>query len=350
MAVLIMVNPKNSGMAKQKENIDYISNPVKRKSSKVQSFAISGNYEKAVELNRYLHRKDKCKRHFKHFIVSLERERSLDKRMLGMVETQLCKVLRECGLYYMEYGFATLGAVHCNTQHMHFHIQIDTCNCITGEQWGQSKQDLVGLKEFVSQKLLQYGLEEEILCNVQEVAEEEMLLEEDMEYPFGSEDFSGTALDEVTGLVFYQCPETEEMYWNNGTTEQFNQFGNERPDERLDSQHYVQEQEICRIVDKNMEWGKHEIADKPELLAMCWSGSQHCVQGHEMCWIVDKTKEQGKREVADKPELREMCRIVDKTKPRKMREMCKIIDNTKLREMCIIVDKSKPREMCRIVD
>lgn len=288
MAVLKMVNYKNSDMAKQKENIDYISNPVKRQGSEVQSFSISGNYEKAVELNRYLHRKGKCKRYFKHFIVSLGRERPLDKRMLGVMEMKLCNVLRECGLYYIECGFSTLGAVHCNTQHMHFHIQIDTCNCFTGKQWSQSKQDLVGLKEFVSQKLLQYGLGEEVLCNVQEVAEEEMLLEEDMEYLFGNEDSSGTAPDESDGLISYQCPDTNEKDWNNGTTEQINQFGNERPDERLDSQHYVQEQGVPQIVDK--------------------------------------------------------------TKPRKLREMCEIVDNTELREMCIIVDKSKPREMCRIVD
>lgn len=285
MAIVKMINVSDAGMKKQKQTADYILNPDKRIFAEPKTIAVTSNFMKSSRFNHAMHHKEGVKRWFKQIIVSLESERPDRKEPLEEQEIKLSSVLHECEKYYMKQGFESTGAVHCNTKHLHFHFLLDTCNCRTGKQWGQSKRDLVEFKEFVRLKLLEYGLDEENVCELQEVSEEIMLLEEEMLYPFEEDDFYDDGQDEAAEQLPNQYPEINANYWNIGTLERFGQYS-------------FPGRDMCKIIDNS--------------------------QGRVMCEIIDKTR--GKV----------MCTLVDNPG---RRDVVKLIDNTKKREMCRIVDK-----------
>lgn len=95
----------------------------------------------------------------------------------------------------MEKGFQVLGYVHFNTAHPHFHFLVDTCNSLTGKQLSESAKAHKDFKIFVSSKLMQYGLNEEILMDTCMISEEEMMQDDELSVEY-LDDYSLSECDD----------------------------------------------------------------------------------------------------------------------------------------------------------
>ena len=189
-------------------------------------------------------------------------------------------------MYFMQDGFRASGWIHCNTNHPHFHLVLETCNAIDGKQFSQSKVDLAEFKSFVSSQLMFYGLNEEILTNVKDITEEQL--------------FEDEAADRINDY---------ESVFDNGE-DIFCDY-DEYDDYTLKSREH-----FFSVVNK---WN---------------NGTLEHQRGIEMVRLVDNTQK------------REMVYMVDKTQKR---EMVRLVDNTQKREMFRVIDKEPKCEMVRLI-
>lgn len=216
MAILKAINVKKAGRKKFQETLAYVSNQKKAR--------VNGNLEQADRfkkgswINRCLYGKKDKRRQFKQYVVSMAAVWPKDLPERKKYETALESVLRACEMYFMEQGFWVSAWIHCNTQHPHFHLLLETCNAFNGKQFTQSPLELDVFKEFVSTQLIEHGLGEEILTGVQEITEEELLLEDepDVEYDFTETDQDN---EEETTRYNLDSDYKGNNAWNNGTME-----------------------------------------------------------------------------------------------------------------------------------
>ena len=163
-------------------------------------------FQKRTWVNRCLHGKEDCKRQYKQMIVSLAACWDQDREHRRVQEEALETVKKEYELYFSKMGYVTCAYIHCNTQHPHFHLMLETLNVITGKQFSQSPSDLALLKTFGSAALRKAGLNEEILTSdIYEISEEDFWQSEEQE-----------AFDNDTDNN-EEYKETEKDEWNNGT-------------------------------------------------------------------------------------------------------------------------------------
>lgn len=300
MAILKMINVKEAGRKKFKTTLDYISNPQKSGKEMVKVVEKAERFEKRTWVNRRLYGMENCKRQYKQMVVSLATCWFSDPGRRKIQEEALETVKCEYELYFGKLGYETCAYVHCNTQHPHFHLLIETLNVITGKQLSQSVQDLVALKDFGSAVLRDAGLNEEILTSdIYEVSEEDFWESEEQEM-----------LQDIPEMENYDA-EAERNAWNIGT------------DGTSDSQKIQNKAEIKKQfpVDDICTPKKAKRAENPMLKTMCYKADEQ----REMCRIVQ-------------PILKEMCHMAYP----ELKEMCHTVsaeqDNKgKKKEMCVIV-------------
>ena len=286
MAVMKAINVKNSGRMEYLHTMRYVSNPEKNPMSDNRDRA--EKMEMVTYVNRRLHGKEKSKRQFKQFVVSLASVWPKDESGREQLRKKLQSVMNSAEMYFMQDGFRASGWIHCNTNHPHFHLVLETCNAIDGKQFSQSKVDLAEFKSFVSSQLMFYGLNEEILTNVKDITEEQL--------------FEDEAADRINEY------ENESVY-DNG--EDIRCDYDEYDDYTLKSREH-----FFSVVNK---WN---------------NGTLEHQRGIEMVRLVDNTQK------------REMVYMVDNTQKR---EMVCLIDNNQKREMFRVIDKEPKGEMVRLI-
>lgn len=284
MAVMKAINVKNSGRMEYLHTMRYVSNPEKNPMSDNRDR--SEKMEMVTYVNRRLHGKEKSKRQFKQFVVSLASVWPKDESGREQLRKKLQSVINSAEMYFMQDGFRASGWIHCNTNHPHFHLVLETCNAIDGKQFSQSKVDLAEFKSFVSSQLMFYGLNEEILTNVKDITEEQL--------------FEDEAADRINDY---------ESVFDNG-------------------------EDICCDYD---EYDDYTLKSREHFFSVVnkWNnGTLEHQRGIEMVRLVDNTQK------------REMVYMVDKTQKR---EMVRLVDNTQKREMFRVIDKEPKCEMVRLI-
>ena len=284
MAVMKAINVKNSGRMEYLHTMRYVSNPEKNPMSDNRDR--SEKMEMVTYVNRRLHGKEKSKRQFKQFVVSLASVWPKDEGGREQLRKKLQSVMNSAEMYFMQDGFRASGWIHCNTNHPHFHLVLETCNAIDGKQFSQSKADLAEFKSFVSSQLMFYGLNEEILTNVKDITEEQL--------------FEDEAADRINDY---------ESVFDNG-------------------------EDICCDYD---EYDDYTLKSREHFFSVVnkWNnGTLEHQNGIEMVRLVDNTQK------------REMVYMVDNTQKR---EMVCLIDNNQKREMFRVIDKEPKCEMVRLI-
>ena len=284
MAVMKAINVKNSGRMEYLHTMRYVSNPEKNPMSDNRDR--SEKMEMVTYVNRRLHGKEKSKRQFKQFVVSLASVWPKDESGREQLRKKLQSVMNSAEMYFMQDGFRASGWIHCNTNHPHFHLVLETCNAIDGKQFSQSKADLAEFKSFVSSQLMFYGLNEEILTNVKDITEEQL--------------FEDEAADRINDY---------ESVFDNG-------------------------EDICCDYD---EYDDYTLKSREHFFSVVnkWNnGTLEHQRGIEMVRLVDNTQK------------REMVYMVDNTQKR---EMVCLIDNNQKREMFRVIDKEPKCEMVRLI-
>ena len=284
MAVMKAINVKNSGRMEYLHTMRYVSNPEKNPMSDNRDR--SEKMEMVTYVNRRLHGKEKSKRQFKQFVVSLASVWPKDESGREQLRKKLQSVINSAEMYFMQDGFRASGWIHCNTNHPHFHLVLETCNAIDGKQFSQSKADLAEFKSFVSSQLMFYGLNEEILTNVKDITEEQL--------------FEDEAADRINDY---------ESVFDNG-------------------------EDICCDYD---EYDDYTLKSREHFFSVVnkWNnGTLEHQRGIEMVRLVDNTQK------------REMVYMVDNTQKR---EMVCLIDNNQKREMFRVIDKEPKCEMVRLI-
>lgn len=176
MAILKAINVKNADRKRFLEALDYVSNPAKNSDTKLLDKA--KKFEMVTLVNRKLYGQEDCKRQFKQYIISMENEWPDNPCNRERFNKAFSGVVNECEMYFMNQGYMASGYIHCNTNHPHCHILLETCNGINGKQYTESQSDLANFKKFVSSILLSYGFDEKILIEVKFITEEELFQEE----------------------------------------------------------------------------------------------------------------------------------------------------------------------------
>ena len=284
MAVMKAINVKNSGRMEYLHTMRYVSNPEKNPMSDNRDR--SEKMEMVTYVNRRLHGKEKSKRQFKQFVVSLASVWPKDESGREQLRKKLQSVMNSAEMYFMQDGFRASGWIHCNTNHPHFHLVLETCNAIDGKQFSHSKADLARFKSFISSQLMFYGLNEEILTNVKDITEEQL--------------FEDEAADRINDY---------ESVFDNG-------------------------EDICCDYD---EYDDYTLKSREHFFSVVnkWNnGTLEHQRGIEMVRLVDNTQK------------REMVYMVDKTQKR---EMVRLVDNTQKREMFRVIDKEPKCEMVRLI-
>ena len=292
MAVMKAINVKNSGRMEYLHTMRYVSNPEKNPMSDNRDRA--EKMEMVTYVNRRLHGKEKSKRQFKQFVVSLASVWPKDESGREQLRKKLQSVMNSAEMYFMQDGFRASGWIHCNTNHPHFHLVLETCNAIDGKQFSQSKADLAEFKSFVSSQLMFYGLNEEILTNVKDITEEQL--------------FEDEAADRIN---VYE----NESAFDNG-------------------------EDICCDYDEYNDYDNYDdytLRSREHFFSVVnkWNnGTLEHQRGIEMVRLVDNTQK------------REMVYMVDNTQKR---EMVCLIDNNQKREMFRVIDKEPKCEMVRLI-
>lgn len=291
MAVMKAINVKNSGRMEYLHTMRYVSNPEKNPMSDNRDRA--EKMEMVTYVNRRLHGKEKSKRQFKQFVVSLASVWPKDECGREQLRKKLQSVMNSAEMYFMQDGFRASGWIHCNTNHPHFHLVLETCNAIDGKQFSQSKSDLAEFKSFVSSQLMVYGLNEEILTNVKDITEEQLFEDEaaDRINEYENESASDNGEDircDYDDYDDYTLKNREHFFsvvnkWNNGT---------------LEHQRGI---EMVRLVDNTQ---------KREMVYMVDN-----TQKREMVYMVDNTQKREMFRVIDKEPKCEMVRLIHKNKP-----------------------------------
>ena len=291
MAVMKAINVKNSGRMEYLHTMRYVSNPEKNPMSDNRDR--SEKMEMVTYVNRRLHGKEKSKRQFKQFVVSLASVWPKDEGGREQLRKKLQSVMNSAEMYFMQDGFRASGWIHCNTNHPHFHLVLETCNAIDGKQFSQSKADLARFKSFISSQLMFYGLNEEILTNVKDITEEQLFEDEaaDRINEYENESVSDNGEDircDYDEYDDYTLKSREHFFsvvnkWNNGTLEHQNGI------------------EMVRLVDNTQ---------KREMVYMVDN-----TQKREMVCLIDNNQKREMFRVIDKEPKGEMVRLIHKNKP-----------------------------------
>lgn len=176
MAILKVSSQEKSGKDAFSASLRYVSDPAK--TNETDTIWSAQSFEDLSVLNRYANGQENRDRHYKHNIVALEMGWSSDTVVRKSFVDKLYQVISACRAYYNNKSFRSIGYVHQDTAHPHIHLIVDTCNVETGRQLSQSPKDLEDFKLYVSEQLMQYGLNETIRMNVSVVSEEEMLADD----------------------------------------------------------------------------------------------------------------------------------------------------------------------------
>ena len=176
MAILKVSSQEKSGKDAFSASLRYVSDPAK--TNETDTIWSAQSFEDLSVLNRYANGQENRDRHYKHNIVALEMGWSSDTVVRKSFVDKLSQVISACRAYYNNKSFRSIGYVHQDTAHPHIHLIVDTCNVETGRQLSQSPKDLEDFKLYVSEQLMQYGLNETIRMNVSVVSEEEMLADD----------------------------------------------------------------------------------------------------------------------------------------------------------------------------
>ena len=176
MAILKVSSQEKSGKDAFSASLRYVSDPAK--TNETDTIWSAQSFEDLSVLNRYANGQENRDRHYKHNIVALEMGWSSDTVVRKSFVDKLVQVISACRAYYNNKSFRSIGYVHQDTAHPHIHLIVDTCNVETGRQLSQSLKDLEDFKLYVSEQLMQYGLNETIRMNVSVVSEEEMLADD----------------------------------------------------------------------------------------------------------------------------------------------------------------------------
>ena len=278
MAILKAINAKGAGRDSFVEMVDYVFNP--SRNSEEDFSQVIDHFELDTFVNRFLHGQQKRKRQFKQFVVSLEAEWPEDKASENILKGKLRLVLYSVEGYFSNLGYLSKGAVHLNTAHPHFHLLLETCNALNGKQYSQSPSDLAAFKTYVSEQLVDSGLDEAV--RMREISEEELLSEEEAEAFF-----DGSSYDD------------DDCYDDNSSYEDDDWYMDEPDDDdELDEDYFS----------GTTDWnnGTLEHADGTE--------SNKSSELKEMCRIIGQSPK------------KEMCRIVK-------REMCRIIPDSKKKQL-----------------
>lgn len=185
MAILKEINYKDSGLNAMNDAIDYCCNTEKMCSTSAITMGISKNPKKAFVVNKFLNNQLTRKRLFKGIIVSMEKMWSNNEQECQEYEKKLAELMMEALKWWENQGFQSVGAVHCNTQHPHFHLQIDTCNVISGKQLSQSLKTLYEFKKVMSASMSRLELNEEVLQNSCIISDIEMIEEDNQNFEKG---------------------------------------------------------------------------------------------------------------------------------------------------------------------
>lgn len=176
MAILKVSSQEKSGKDAFSASLRYVSDPAK--TNETDTIWSAQSFEDLSVLNRYANGQENRDRHYKHNIVALEMGWSSDTVVRKSFVDKMYQVISACRAYYNNKSFRSIGYVHQDTAHPHIHLIVDTCNVETGRQLSQSPKDLEDFKLYVSEQLMQYGLNETIRMNVSVVSEEEMLADD----------------------------------------------------------------------------------------------------------------------------------------------------------------------------
>lgn len=175
MAIVKIINYKQSGMREMAHNIAYGCNPAKKGSLKKDVvYGIASSPEKSFVVNKWLNGKLGCKRLFKSGVVSMEATWSDELEEFCMYEKKMYQLAEYIASWWWDNGFQNVSSVHCNTKHPHIHFSIDTCSVKDGKQLSQGKNMLKVFKEDISQKLDWLGFGEQVVGSPQSVAVEEL--------------------------------------------------------------------------------------------------------------------------------------------------------------------------------
>ena len=179
MAITKAVNYKNSGRAAMEGAIDYCCNPRKIRHVPPATLGISSNPKKAFRLNKWLHHQHIRKRWYKTFIVSMESLWPRTSKACAEYERKMGQLMRAAMNWWGRKGHQTTGAVHSNTSHPHFHVELDTCNVLTGKQFSQHPKELYVFKAYLSEVMTELGLGEIVRQHDFAITETEMYEEDD---------------------------------------------------------------------------------------------------------------------------------------------------------------------------
>lgn len=241
MAILKVINEKESGRRAFLDTLEYVSNQEKLKNISAER---ASNFKKQTLVNRKLLGKSTSKRHFKQFVFSTEETWPVEDYDREYFARGLGKVARILTSFWLEKGYLAEAWIHHNTKHPHFHMILETCNAFDGKQLSQSREDLANLKVHLNKYLEEMGFNEVIRGDIKAITEDELFADGEDEWY-------------VKPLDWFE-EEPEECYddiddWNIGTLE--HEYG--RPPLR----------EMVRYVwDVNPEWykGREMVRIVPE--------------------------------------------------------------------------------------
>lgn len=180
MAILKGINRKDSGWLAMGNAIDYCHNPQKIRYSPPLTLGISSDPKKAFSVNKNLHHQGHRKRLFKSFVVSMEATWPDSATACAEYEQSMEELMFASMEWLAKKGYQTTGAVHSNTEHPHFHLEIDTCNVFTGKQFSQSIKELTEFKNALSKMMETLGLGETILQQKTTITEASLYEEDEL--------------------------------------------------------------------------------------------------------------------------------------------------------------------------
>lgn len=284
MAIVKAVKSMLSTLASLKEKINYCRNPHKAGRIDPAVAGISSDPFKAFTVNKFLHGKANRQRLYKEYIISMQAVWPEERSRNQEYQTLMGKLRGSAMRWWEELGFQVYGTIHCNTNHPHIHLVVDTCNARSGKQLSQSPKMLADFKAYLSAAMNDLGLGEGVLGQI-EVSEEEMRVEDD------SDDYG-----------FMDSEEERDM--------DYEYFGEDE----------VMEEDLDVVLEDGDYSDDAGVMNTPPRATYTVSRM-----------LFPLLKEDDRVRYS-----RELCVIIDNSKGR---EMCKIIDNSGGRVMCKIADK-----------
>lgn len=140
--------------ASMRRLINYITNPEKTREHLIKGVNCSPQnaYEEFV-LNKQIWNKTENGHHRMvfHFVQSFAKDDNVTPEMASEIAEKLLQ-------HELFKGFQAIYATHLDTDHIHTHFVIDTCNKETGKQWNISTADEQRIKDYSDQLCREYHL------------------------------------------------------------------------------------------------------------------------------------------------------------------------------------------------